>query len=90
MGTLLTPTNNRPRTNNEIIGGFTYQLVSSYPHFKFTVQDRAEVIQQAKDTFWPEKAPQHLQSGAVTLQTHDFFQANPIKDADVYWYRAIL
>lgn len=73
-----------------LIGGFDLQLLTLYPHFNCVVQDRAEVIRQAEESFWPQNGQQFVQSGAVTLQSHDFFQSNPIKNADIYWYRAIL
>jgi hypothetical protein len=72
------------------IGGFDLQLLTSYPHFTCVVQDRAEVIRQAEETFWPQNGQHLVQSGSVTFQTHDFFQPNPVKNADVYWLRAIL
>ncbi|KAJ5456732.1 O-methyltransferase [Penicillium desertorum] len=72
------------------VGGFDLQLLTSYPHFTCVVQDRAEVIRQAEETFWPQNGQHLVQSGSVTFQTHDFFQPNPVKNADVYWLRAIL
>ncbi|TQN72058.1 O-methyltransferase gedA [Colletotrichum shisoi] len=34
--------------------------------------------------------PEALATGAVKLTAHDFFQENPVKDADVYWFRSVI
>lgn len=54
------------------------------------VQDRSAVLQQAESSVWPEGNPSALSKGRVTFMPHDFFMANPIKDAEVYWLRYIL
>ncbi|KAL2050988.1 hypothetical protein ABVK25_008734 [Lepraria finkii] len=59
------------------VGGFLIQLLSAYPHLKCICQDRAEVIKQARENFWPQTAPKLLQNGHVDLQVHDFFDRTP-------------
>lgn len=66
------------------------QLLKPYPNLKFVVQDRAEVLQQAVESVWPEQAPEALRNGRVSFMEHDFFMPNPVKGADVYWLRYIL
>jgi O-methyltransferase domain len=39
---------------------------------------------------WPQEAPEALANGRVTFMEHDFFQPNPVKDAEVYWLRYVL
>ncbi|RYP34683.1 hypothetical protein DL766_002874 [Monosporascus sp. MC13-8B] len=71
------------------IGGFPLQLSELYPNLNFVVQDRPANIEKGK-AFWSERNPKALSSGRVRLMSYDFFQKNPIKDAEVYWLRAIL
>ncbi len=71
-------------------GGFELQLCRLYPDLKFIVQDRAPVLKQAKQVVWPKENPSALAEGRVTFVEHDFFQPNPVRDAEVYWLRYIL
>lgn len=80
----------RLANHRTVTGGFILQLLQSFPHFKCIVQDRPEVIAQAKDGFWPSQGAQYLRTRAVTLQSHDFFTPNPIKGAAIYWLRGIM
>jgi hypothetical protein len=75
---------------NFLIGGFALQLLPLYPRLKIIVQDRLENVQRGQDEIFPKQAPEALKSGRVKLMEHDFFQPNPVKDADVYWLRGIL
>ncbi|XXH01905.1 hypothetical protein Hte_008267 [Hypoxylon texense] len=71
------------------IGGFPLQLSKLYPKLSFVVQDRAANVAQG-EPFWAERNPTALTSGKVQLMEHDFFQENPVKDAEVYWMRYVL
>ena len=71
-------------------GGFDIQLSRLYPKLKFVVQDRGPVLEQGEHTVWPKENPQALTDGRVTFMQHDFFDVNPVKDADVYWLRYIM
>ncbi|GJE87411.1 S-adenosyl-L-methionine-dependent methyltransferase [Phanerochaete sordida] len=71
------------------MGGQTLKLAEMYPHLRFIVQDREQVV-KAGTAFWDEKMPGALQSGKVTLQAHDFFQPQPVRDAAVFFMRSIL
>ncbi|GKZ28708.1 hypothetical protein AbraIFM66950_011775 [Aspergillus brasiliensis] len=72
------------------VGGFVLQLLSEYPRLKFVVQDRLENVQQGEREIFPREAPDAIPSGQVTFMAHDFFQENPVKNAEVYWLRGIL
>nr|BBL33419.1 putative methyltransferase [Lachnum palmae] len=72
------------------VGGFCMQLLKVYPHFNCVVEDRAEVVKKGETDVWPNAAPELLASGKVKFMAHDFFQANPVEGADVYWLRGIL
>ena len=54
------------------------------------VQDRAPVLKQAETEFWPKENAAALEQGRVTFQAHSLFAENPIKNAEVYWLRAIM
>ena len=73
-----------------VIGGFDIQLSRLYPQLKFVVQDRGPNLEHAKQTIWPKEAPEALEQGRVTFMEHDFFQPNPVRDAEVYWLRYIM
>jgi hypothetical protein len=77
-------------TDTMLSGGFCIQLLSAYPHLQCVVQDRAEVVQQARESFWPQTAPELVANGRVQFMEHDFFKPNPVRDADVYWFRGVL
>ncbi|CAN9179538.1 unnamed protein product [Alternaria sp. RS040] len=72
------------------VGGFPLQLLNVYPKLKFVVQDRPENVERGEHEVYPKEAPDAVSSGRVTFQAHDFFQPNPVKNADVYWLRGIL
>jgi len=80
----------RLRLTKEYIGGFCLELSRLYPDFRFIVQDRPPVLEQAKSEFWPIEDPTALEQGRVVLQPHDFFTENPVKNAEVYWLRYII
>ncbi|KAF2193341.1 S-adenosyl-L-methionine-dependent methyltransferase [Zopfia rhizophila CBS 207.26] len=60
-------------------GVIAFKLAERYPAMKIIVQDRPEVVASAPK---PEK-------GQVEFQAHDFFMAQPVKEADVYFFRYI-
>ncbi|KAK2036956.1 O-methyltransferase [Colletotrichum somersetense] len=53
------------------------------------VQDQPGMIEHAT-AHWQRTDPQALATGAVKLTTHDFFHENPVKGADVYWFRSVI
>ncbi|KAL0578858.1 hypothetical protein V5O48_003138 [Marasmius crinis-equi] len=78
----------------DVGGGQGHNMLTireKYPQFKFIVQDRAGVMEEAKK-FWNSSAPGAIESNDVTLQAQDFFepQANAIAPPDVYLLSMIL
>ncbi|OCH94555.1 S-adenosyl-L-methionine-dependent methyltransferase [Obba rivulosa] len=71
------------------IGTCTECIYDEYKHLKFVIQDREEVIADTTEV-WKARRPDALISGAVTLQPHDFFTEQPVKNATVFFLRAIL
>jgi hypothetical protein len=61
-------------------GNIAREIVGKNPGMKVIVQDRPEVV---------ESAPKGVTEN-VEWVVHDFFAEQPIKDADVYFYRWIL
>ena len=66
------------------------QLLPIYPKLDFVVQDRLENVHRGEHEIFPKQAPGSVESGRVKFQAHDFFNPNPVKNADVYWLRGIL
>lgn len=71
-------------------GGFILQLLPVYPRLKFVLQDRPENVEKAEKEVFPREAPDAIPSGRIQFMSHDFFVPNPVKGADVYWFRGIL
>ena len=63
-------------------GAIAKELLRSYPHLNCVVQDLSETIKSA-DT------PQELK-GRLEFQVYNFFEPQPVKDADVYFMRSVL
>ncbi|KAL9012653.1 MAG: hypothetical protein Q9173_002592 [Seirophora scorigena] len=59
-------------------------LAREFSSLSFVVQDLPQVIEDAKS-----KAPADL-ADRVTFMAHDMFTEQPVKDADVYYFRWIL
>lgn len=64
-------------------GDFAMALVQRYPDITVIVQDLPDVVEEGRKVL--------PKSGlAVTFQEHDFFDVQPVKDADAYFLRMIL
>jgi hypothetical protein len=72
------------------VGGFSLQLSKQQPQLKFVLQDRAPVLEQAETVIWPKEHPEALAEKRIQFTPHDFFDVNPVKNADVYWMRYII
>ncbi|KAH7325589.1 S-adenosyl-L-methionine-dependent methyltransferase [Stachybotrys elegans] len=72
------------------MGGFCLQLSRIYPNLNFVLQDRGPVLALSEANLWPRENPQALADGRIKFVEHDFFNANPIKEADVYWLRYVI
>jgi hypothetical protein len=58
-------------------------LAKKYPKLRFVVQDLSKTIEQA-----PSKTPSELLD-RIDFQVHDFYTEQPVKDAEVYFFRWI-
>lgn len=70
-------------------GGVSLTLAQKFSDLRFVVQDRPLVIQKAQEV-WAREVPGALASGRLRLMVHDFFEEQPVKNADVYVMRLIL
>ncbi|CZR56846.1 related to O-methyltransferase [Phialocephala subalpina] len=79
----------------DVGGGIGKSLISNfllhsvYPELSLVIQDRKFMIQQARSV-WGMKYPSAILEGKVSLVTHDFFETNPVRGAEVYWLRYIM
>ncbi|KAF5371626.1 hypothetical protein D9758_003596 [Tetrapyrgos nigripes] len=71
------------------VGPAALLLKNAYPHLRYVVQDLSKPIAEG-EKFWNEKDPEAIKSGQVTLQAHDFFSPQPVKNAAVYFLRGIV
>jgi sterigmatocystin 8-O-methyltransferase len=66
-------------------GQVSVRIAEKEPHLSFVVQDHATVIEAGQAEGISEAAGK-----AVKWQAHNFFEAQPVKGADVYLFRFIL
>lgn len=75
------------------LGSSIQALRTNFPacrdDFVGIVQDQPGMIQHAT-AHWQKTDPQALETGAVKLTVHDFFNPNPVRGADVYWFRSVI
>lgn len=71
------------------IGSACRDIMKKNPLLKFVVQDLPSVTDQAT-TYWNHHEPEAISDRQVTIQAHDFFSSQPIKDADIFLLRYIL
>ncbi|PCH43626.1 S-adenosyl-L-methionine-dependent methyltransferase [Wolfiporia cocos MD-104 SS10] len=70
------------------IGGMSLELAKRYPQLRFVVEDTAPVLLHAK-AVWERELPDVIATGRVQLMAHNFFEAQPVKGADIYVLRHI-
>ncbi|KAJ7798443.1 O-methyltransferase [Mycena olivaceomarginata] len=71
------------------IGHVSLTIAKHYPHLRVVNQDLSQPIEISK-AHWRETFPEHLDRQMVEFQVHDFFAAQPVKDAAVFLLRYIL
>ena len=64
-------------------------LARLYPHLKFVIQDRAAVIEKARQV-WQKELPDFVRENRVQFMIHDFYTEQPVKGAEVYNLRYIM
>uniref|UniRef100_A0A8H8CPN6 O-methyltransferase C-terminal domain-containing protein n=1 Tax=Psilocybe cubensis TaxID=181762 RepID=A0A8H8CPN6_PSICU len=72
------------------IGGPALVLARNVPDIKIVIQDTPTVISEGTTPLWARELPEALASGRVTLQAHDFFTPQPIKNASVFLLKQIM
>jgi len=71
------------------LGHLTMKIYNAHPHLKYIVQDREQVISQAVE-HWKTACPKAIEDDSITLQGHDFFSPQPVKNAAVFMCRMIM
>ncbi|KAJ7174961.1 O-methyltransferase [Mycena crocata] len=71
------------------IGHSSLTIVKRYPTLRVVVQDLAHTIDEAK-VHWAKNFVEHVTSGMVEFQDHDFFNPQPVENADVFLLRYIM
>ncbi|KAI0035464.1 S-adenosyl-L-methionine-dependent methyltransferase [Vararia minispora EC-137] len=72
------------------MGSVTLTLIKEFPHLKYILQDLEKVVKYDAPKYWEAQMPSALTDGRVTFQAIDFFEAQPVKNAAVYFMRAII
>ncbi|KAI7788544.1 O-methyltransferase [Diaporthe eres] len=67
-------------------GTVSYALARAFPNPKFVVQDLPEIVSKAQEQVGVEREV----ASRVSFVPHDFFSAQPVKNAEVYFLRMIL
>ncbi|KAK1757018.1 S-adenosyl-L-methionine-dependent methyltransferase [Echria macrotheca] len=62
-----------------------FELARRFPQLHFVVQDLDEPVVRHAETQKPAEI-----AGRVSFMVHDFFEPQPVRDADVYFLRAVL
>lgn len=65
-------------------GPVSIALAQSFFNLRFVIQDLAGPVQDGRN-----RLPTHLRD-RVSFMEHDFFTEQPIKNADVYFFRAVM
>lgn len=73
-------------------GHFARDLVEMNPSFRVVVQDLPRVVEGLEEEFGGcgRGGDSEVGSGNVTYQAHDFFDAQPVVGADVYFLRHVM
>ncbi|KAF9779280.1 O-methyltransferase [Thelephora terrestris] len=71
------------------VGSACRDIMNKNPLLRFTVQDLPSVTEEAI-AYWNHHEPKAITDGQVTIQAHDFFIPQPVKDADVFLLRYLL
>jgi len=70
------------------VGSSSLLLAREHSHLNIIVQDTEKVINDAH-AFWQREYPESVADGRVKLQTHSFFEPQPIKNAAVFFLRYV-
>ncbi|KAJ7246897.1 O-methyltransferase [Mycena haematopus] len=71
------------------IGHTSMTIAQKNPVLRVVVQDLEHQVDEAK-AHWKENFASHVESQMVEFQAHDFFNSQPVKNADVFMLRYIV
>lgn len=72
------------------VGTISLAITKAFPHLHVVVQDQKPVIDGEAQALWAKEDQKAVEDGRVTLQAHDFFQPQPVKDAAVFFMRFVV
>ncbi|KAJ3535874.1 hypothetical protein NM688_g6916 [Phlebia brevispora] len=72
------------------IGTHTLELVRSFGHLNYIVQDTEAVVSEDFVQFWMNEYPDAIASGKVKLLPHDFLKPQPVKAPAVFLLRLVI
>ncbi|KZT06629.1 uncharacterized protein LAESUDRAFT_725719 [Laetiporus sulphureus 93-53] len=64
------------------IGSTSLLLAHAFPHLRFLVQDRPQVVKMG-EIAWRERSPELLETGRAAFQAHNFFAPQPLWPASL-------
>ncbi|KAK2463352.1 hypothetical protein APHAL10511_004663 [Amanita phalloides] len=70
------------------IGTTSMILARNFEHLQIVIQDRPPVLKDAVE-FWDKELPGVLSSGRVKLEVQDFFEAQPSRNASVFFLKSV-
>lgn len=71
------------------LGDVSLALAKRFPNLKLVNQDLPKVIERAK-VYWEQNGSDLIKNGRVILQGYNFFDPQPVKNADVYYLKVVL
>ncbi|KAF5516137.1 O-methyltransferase aurJ [Colletotrichum siamense] len=71
-------------------GQLAAQVATKFPRLKFIVQDLPETVAAAQKAFEADEKLDAAVKSQIQFMSHDFFKAQPVVDADVYFLRMII
>ncbi|KAJ7210713.1 S-adenosyl-L-methionine-dependent methyltransferase [Mycena pura] len=71
------------------LGSTSMEIAKKYPSLRIVNQDLAPTIENAK-SHWTLHFPEHVEKKMVELQVHDFFQPQPVQNADIFLLRHVI
>ncbi|KAE9394245.1 S-adenosyl-L-methionine-dependent methyltransferase [Gymnopus androsaceus JB14] len=71
------------------IGNVFFPVAEQFPELNIVIQDLPGVVGNAKKV-WADRMPDALKTGRVKPEAHNFFDAQPHKDASVFFIKHVL
>lgn len=70
------------------VGSTSLEIAQANSHLVFVIQDRPAVVREG-EKHWEKHIPDALTAGRVSFQAHNFFEPQPVNNADIFILRFI-